>query len=300
MKTDELFHEFFQIAPHAVFELLQIKPGCPYRFSSPVVKASQRQMDGLLEPTEPGHPRYFLEVQGYLDESIYWRVIHQVGLYFEQRPELNGSPWQAIILYLDKSYDPGPETLGLLHHGQMPWLIRGVLPGLLAQSPKTSPILNALRPLASQNETEVRQEAANWAASIRQLDNVDTAAQARLLDILIQFVLQRFTRLSRKEIETMLRLTPIEETVAGQEWIQEGFQKGVQEGFQKALRENIVEVLATRFEVLPVKTLQTIERLEDLTILKILFKQAVKVDSVAAFERIINEYSELGPRPSQN
>lgn len=94
----------------------------------------------------------------------------------------------------------------------------------------------------------------------------------------------------------MLKLTPIEETVAGREWLEEGFQKGQ----QQALRENIIEVLATRFEVLPIKTLQTIEQIEDLTILKILFKQAVKVDSMAAFGRIIDEYAEVELRPSQN
>lgn len=77
MKTDDLFHEYLQLAPYALFELLQITPGCAYRFSSPVVKASERRMDGLLEPVKRGHPRYFVEVQGYRDEAIYWRVLHQ-------------------------------------------------------------------------------------------------------------------------------------------------------------------------------------------------------------------------------
>ena len=58
MKTDTLFHELFQLAPQALFELLQIKPGCAYRFESPVVKASERRLDGLLEPADPGHSRY--------------------------------------------------------------------------------------------------------------------------------------------------------------------------------------------------------------------------------------------------
>ena len=71
MKTDKLFHEYFQLVPQTLFELFQINPGCTYQFTSPVLKESERRMDGLLEPNTPGHPRYFLELQGYPDDSIY-------------------------------------------------------------------------------------------------------------------------------------------------------------------------------------------------------------------------------------
>jgi predicted transposase YdaD len=88
MKTDKLFYEFFQLAPYALFELLGIKPGCPYRFVSQVVKASERRMDGLLEPIIAGFPHYFLEIQGYLDRVIYWRSVAQMGLFHEKQPLL--------------------------------------------------------------------------------------------------------------------------------------------------------------------------------------------------------------------
>lgn len=120
MKTDTLFHEFFQVAPHALFELLQIAPGCSYHFESPVVKASERRMDGLLEPAETGHPRYFVEVQAYLDKAIYWRILHQISLYHTQRPELHGQSWLAVILFMDEAYDPGPQQLGTLGDGPLP------------------------------------------------------------------------------------------------------------------------------------------------------------------------------------
>jgi predicted transposase YdaD len=222
MKTDDLFHEFFQLAPQALFELLQITPGCAYRFSSPVVKASERRMDGLLEPVESGHPRYFVEVQGYEDKSIYWRVIHQVSLYYQQRPNLNGSDWRIILLFLDASHDPGPETLGPFYHSDRSWLIKGIVPDLLQQASSPSPILNVLCPLITRDEIELHHRAAGWVKEIRRLSGFDRATQERLLALLAQFIVQKFTLLTRKEIETMLKLTPIEETVAGREWIQEG------------------------------------------------------------------------------
>jgi predicted transposase YdaD len=100
MRTDKLFYEHFQIAPQALFELLQITPGYPYRFESPVVKESEQRIDGLLEPTDPGYPYYFLEVQGYLDKGIYWRGVHQVGTFFHQRPKLQGNDWRLVVLFL--------------------------------------------------------------------------------------------------------------------------------------------------------------------------------------------------------
>lgn len=160
MKTDTLFHEYFQIAPQALFELLQIAPGCAYRFESPVVKSSERRLDGMLEPVEPGHPRYFLEVQGYPDKGIYWRAIHEVGGFHYQRPNLFGGDWRIVLLFLDKSFDPGPETLGPLAHGSIPWLIRGIIPDLLQKVTLPSPVLNVLRPLIAKSEGEVQKQGA--------------------------------------------------------------------------------------------------------------------------------------------
>jgi predicted transposase YdaD len=73
MKTDPLFYELFQAAPQTFFELVQITPSCPYRFESITVKASEKRIDGVLEPADPSQPFYFLEVQAFSDDTIYWR-----------------------------------------------------------------------------------------------------------------------------------------------------------------------------------------------------------------------------------
>jgi predicted transposase YdaD len=222
MKTDFLFHEFFQLAPQAFFELLQIRPECEYKFESPVVKATERRMDGILEPAEPGFTRYFIEVQGYTDKAIYWRTLHQISLYHAQRPELNNTAWQLVLLFLDSNYDPGPETLGSLNSVRNDWLIRGNVPNLLRQVSEHSAVLHVLRPLITEREEVLRAEASRWVSEIQQLTAVDRSDQEKLLSLLSQFIIQKFSNLSRKEVEIMLKLTPIRETVAGREWIQEG------------------------------------------------------------------------------
>jgi len=222
VKTDELFYEFFELAPQALFELLGITPGCEYRFQSLVVKSAERRMDGLLEPLDPEQPRYFLEVQGYLDKSIYWRMVHQIGLFHARRPKLHGHPWQAIVLFLDETYDPGLETMGPLMHGHKHWLLHGYLPELLKRLKATSPILNVLRPLIAEQESVVRQQASGWVRAIRQSPDLDQAAQKRLVNLLVQFIVQKFSHLKSEEITKMLQLTPLRETVAVREWMHEG------------------------------------------------------------------------------
>jgi hypothetical protein len=145
-----------------------------------------------------------------------------VVLYHAQRPELNGTDWAIILLFLDKAYDPGPETLGPLCQGDMPWLIRGNIPELLEQVEQPSPILHVLRPLITESESELWQQAPVWVSDIREAPVLDEATKERLLALLTQFVVQKFSEASGKEIEKMLQLTPIEETRAGRELLQKG------------------------------------------------------------------------------
>lgn len=82
MRTDALFYELFQTAPQTFFELLQITPTCAYRFESITVKTAEKRIDGVLEPLAENQPIYFLEVQAFPDDVIYWRVMREVATYF--------------------------------------------------------------------------------------------------------------------------------------------------------------------------------------------------------------------------
>jgi len=114
MQTDTLFQEYFQTVPETIFELLGYIPLCRYRFESPVVKASERRLDGFLEPTDAACPYFFVEFQGYYERGFYWRFVQEIARYHQMRPDLGGKNWQAILLLLDTAFDPGLETLGPL------------------------------------------------------------------------------------------------------------------------------------------------------------------------------------------
>jgi predicted transposase YdaD len=83
-------------------------------------------------------------------------------------------------------------------------------------------VLNVLRPLIAQDETEVRKQGPDWTREIRTMPAADQPTQEQLLDLLVQFIVQKFRHLERKEIEKMLQLTPIEETQFYQDVVHEG------------------------------------------------------------------------------
>ncbi|MCL4868473.1 MAG: Rpn family recombination-promoting nuclease/putative transposase [Anaerolineae bacterium] len=259
MKTDTLFHEYFQLVPEALLELFQITPACRYQFSSPVLKGKERRLDGLLEPKDPQQPRYFLELQGYPDEAIYWRLVEELGRFHSQKPKLGRGRWHAFLLFLDAAYDPGLETLGDLYHGNMPWLTTGVLSDLLPKLTHPSPALNVLQPLIVATPDIIRGQASSWISSIQQNEQLDSQTQNRLIELLVQFVVQRFSQLSRQEIDQMLQLTPLEKTKAGQELMDLGFKKGMERGMERGMEQGmeqgelniLIQQISYRFAVSP-------------------------------------------------
>lgn len=137
--------------------------------------------------------------------------------------------------------------------------MRAYLPELLAQVERPSPILNVLRPLIAQSEAEVRQQGPNWVQEIRTMPAADQLSQEQLLELLVQFIVQKFRHLERKEIEKMLQLTPIEET--------QFYKDVVHEGHVSLLAEQIeqkfgvpVEESSERLTPLEIKDLKLLAR----------------------------------------
>jgi predicted transposase YdaD len=286
MKSDKLFHEYFRIAPQALFELLQITPGCDYEFVSPVLKETERRLDGIMRPPEPGYPYYFLETQGYHDKVIYWRALQQTSMFFTQNPDLGGVSWQLVLLFIDNAYDPGPETLGPLYPGSEAWLTRGTLSDLLEAIEHPSPILNTLRPLAATEET-IQAQAAEWLTELNQIDTLTLAEKKRMGDLLAQLVVQRFQHMSRQEINRMLQLIPLEETRAGRELIAEGLELGLEQGLEQGLKNSLLDLLRIRFEHVPASLEVRISAINNPAELRELFQKAAVADSLASFEQAI-------------
>ena len=224
MKTDALFYELFQAAPQTFFELLQITPACPYRFESITVKTAEKRIDGVLEPVDTTAPLYFLEVQAFPDDVIYWRAMREISTYFEQRPQQQERAWQAIVLWLNKEDDPGLGTLKPLAHRPHSRLRSADLIKLLKKLKAVDEkalVLNVLHPLLTNSEREVRKNVVQWVENIRQTPNLDTQAEERLVAVLSQLIEQKFRSLSYKELSQMLRLTPLRETESVQEVLKE-------------------------------------------------------------------------------
>ena len=136
-----------------------------------------------------------------------------------------------------------------------------------------------------------------WADNIKHLPEPYVGASARLQQIFIQFVMQKLTHLSRKEIDKMLGLTPLEETVAGKELIelgrargmqqgrQEGRQEGLRQGEQKGKRSAIYQLLAARFGAVSPSVKRQIEAISDMSVLDQLFSDALTFTSYERFEQ---------------
>lgn len=279
MRTDALFYELFQAAPQTFFELLQITPTCPYRFESITIKMSEKRIDGVLEPSQAGERIYFAEVQAFPDEVIYWRVLREVATFFEQRPALKDNDWQALVLWLNKDDDPGYSTLLNLSRQPLSRLVSVDLLALLPKLQANALSLNVLRPLLAETEEDVRKNLQQWAQNIQQTPNLDQQTETRLLTILAQFVEQKFRSLTYKEISDMLRLTPLAETISGQELIKDErlaiLSRQIQIRFQ--LSDELTEAIG-----------QDLEKL-DLPTLKLLLEEILRIESFEQLELWISE-----------
>lgn len=281
--SNALFYELFQAAPQTFFELLQMTPACPYRFESITVKTAEKRIDGVLEPMLEDQPIYFLEVQAFPDDVIYWRVMREVATYFEQRPQQKDRAWQAIVLWLNKEDNPGLGTLKPLVRKPQPRLLAVDLLRLLKKLDDHALVLNVLRPLLATSEREVRKNVVQWVENIRRTPNLDRQTEERLVVILSQLIEQKFKTLSYKELATMLRLTPLEETISGQELI-------------KNERVNTITRQVTRKFALSSELAEAIQlELEklDLDTLRLLLDQILEIDAVEQLEQWIADHQPL-------
>jgi len=251
---------------------------------------------------------YFVEFQGYRDKHIYWRALYPVVRHHEMAEDLKQQPWKVVVLFLDKAYDPGVETLGPLAYDANRWLIHGVLVDLLANAQNASPLLSVLRPLVATSLEEVQREGPQWIQSIQQMPQLATHQRSLLVDLLVKFVMQRFVDLPYKELERMLKLTPLEQTRAGQELMElgeiKGREEGRVEGRGEGLHDAIRIVLATRFpdtsSDMMTRLMALLSYLYDFETVEMLLQLAAQIDSYAAFEQKVLETLARSALPKQN
>ena len=80
---------------------------------------------------------------------------------------------------------------------------------------------NVLHPLLAASEAEVTQNVVQWVETIRQTPNLDAGTEEKLISVMSQLIEQKFRNLTYKELSRMLQLTPLAETISGQELIKD-------------------------------------------------------------------------------
>jgi len=81
-------------------------------------------------------------------------------------------------------------------------------------------------------------------------------------------------------------------TTAEKIGMEKGIQQGVQQGRLQNAREAILESLEARFEVVPRSVIKRIDQIEELSLLKILHKRSVVVDSLEQFKEALAKLME--------
>jgi predicted transposase YdaD len=236
MKTDELFYELFTVDPHSLFRLVQLDLEGEYTFESLTIKTTEKRLDGFCKRADGPGPNVFVEIQGYADSKIYWRALREVSTYYEQHDDQN--PFVLIVLFVEAIYDPGdcPVADFVPPHR----FIRANLETCLTSVGTQTGALTVLKPLLVKRKDQVFEQIADWKAEILNLDFGELKIRT-LLELLEYLIVQRFPEMSRKEIESMLQLTPLEETVIGRELIQIGHRKGRQEGRQEGEKIGVIK-----------------------------------------------------------
>jgi hypothetical protein len=64
-------------------------------------------------------------------------------------------------------------------------------------------------------------------------------------------------------------------------------QQGIQQGKLQSVRESVIENLEARFNVLPRSVIKGIDEIEELSLLKILHKKSIVVDSLEQFKEVM-------------
>ena len=165
MKTDSLFYELFKLHPASLFELAGLEADGEYAFESITVKSTEKRMDGFFRRTDGSGQNIFLEVQGYDDRKIYWRLLREISTCYEQASDERD--FTAVILFVDGKYDP--KNCPVEKFTPPNRLIRLYLPKCLkAIGDKASP-LTILKPLISEDKAKLPEAVSQWKAEIESL-----------------------------------------------------------------------------------------------------------------------------------
>jgi hypothetical protein len=68
----------------------------------------------------------------------------------------------------------------------------------------------------------------------------------------------------------------------------EGIEEGIEQGILQNARDSVIEVLETRFGLVPSSIVEVVNQLDESAVLKRLHKRAIAIPSVAEFEEVLS------------
>ncbi len=193
----------------------------------------ERRIDGFFRRTDGKGPNLFLEVQGYGDKKVVWRLFQELTTYYLQSED--EKPFIAIVLYVDEKHDPRDMPFSCFPPNQ---LIQVHLADSLKKAGHLHKALMVLEPLVLESREELAEKIPQWKATLETLDSPESEKR-HLRELLTYAIVEKFSKLTKEEIEKMLKLTPLDETVAGKELIQIGKSQGLEEGREEGLEKGL-------------------------------------------------------------
>jgi len=236
MKTDSLFYELFKAHPESLFELAGLKADGKYVFESITVKSTEKRMDGFFRRSDGIGADIFLEVQGYDDRKIYWRLFREISTRYEQTDDER--EFIAVVLFVDEKYDPKNCPVKKFTHPNR--LIRLYLPKCLKAIRDKAGPLTVLKPLVLSDKEKLPEAVPKWKTEIDSM-RLSESTNRVLIDLLENAIISRFPKMTFEEIQKMIHYTPIEKTVVGQELIMMGLEQGRVEGRTEGRTEGRME-----------------------------------------------------------
>lgn len=280
MRTDTIFYQLFQLVPSVLFELIgeSASKYDGYEFSSREVKELAFRFDGIYLPRTDDLETliYFVEVQYRKQDSFYWDLFGEIGLFMSQyQPKQN---WRAVAIFAKESFDPGPlvQYQEFFDSGRISIVYLDKLP----QSERPSLGLGMIQ-LVQEPEATAGNKARELAQQTRQqLTSFD--AQEKILELIDKILVYKFPQLSRQELERMFTLDELKQT--------RYFQDVKQEGRVEEARDGILEVFKLRFSNdVPPKVVEKLNQIQDLSCLKEIHKKAVTAKNITEFRSFLKQ-----------
>ena len=212
MVTDPIFYRLFETIPETLFLALGMTPAAArklaarYQYLAIEFKETAHRADGVFQPLEAGLPIYFLEVQFYPLPSVFADILAKAYSYLKQHDP--AQPFIAVVLFGARSLEPADRTpyQPLLDAGQLRRIYLDELPEL-ADAPLGLSILG----LIGQEEQQAGPTARKLVARAKS-EISDVELRDDLVELIETVIFYKLPRLSREEIQVMLKVSDIRQT----------------------------------------------------------------------------------------